>query len=222
MSADHADCPVCRPRTRTPGPIPGTADVPGPAAPADLPSVADVTALPTVMCAAEDDDRELGCSLPAGHAGPHLDYTAVLTGDNPAGQPDVFLTPDQYEEHRANDPGDPDLPPPGSTWDGATTAPGILEALPSTLTDGLTVWGPYGGAQIRLESTLLADDAGELLLDDAGGVQLAPIPPIGCLYLAFNDNAPRSTEDGQPYRLGLIEARALRDLLNTATARGAL
>lgn len=116
----------------------------------------------------------------------------------------------------------PDREPPTSTWDGALPGSPMLEGLPPTLTDGLTVWGSYGGAQIRLETPLLADDHGNLAYDENGAPQVAG-PPIGCLYVAFRPDAVRSdNEDLAPYRLDLTEARALRDLLNIATARGVL
>lgn len=94
--------------------------------------------------------------------------------------------------------------------------PGPYAALPDTLTHGLTVWGDYGGAQLRIESDLCTCDQPDLHLapdDSAAGV----------LYIHHRDDAPRSTEeDGAPWRLTGDEARALRDLLNIATARGVL
>lgn len=94
-------------------------------------------------------------------------------------------------------------------------------ALPATLTEGMTVWGAWGGAQIRLEQRL-ADGELEQILTGAGDD--TPVIPIieAVLMLAVRDDCPRSTEDGNPYRLTADEARALRDLLNIATARGAL
>lgn len=94
-----------------------------------------------------------------------------------------------------------------------------LAPLPAELTDGLTTWGTFGGAQIRVESPFLRDPDGNPIETDHGP---AVGPPIGCLYIAFRTGAYQSDEDGNPYRLDLVDARALRDLLNIATARGVL
>lgn len=59
---------------------------------------------------------------------------------------------------------------------------------------GLTAWGPNASYQVR---------------DD-------------CLAFHVMENAKRSSEQGQPVLMTLDEARRLRDLLNVATARGAL
>lgn len=96
---------------------------------------------------------------------------------------------------------------------------GHLEPLPDSLTAGLTMWNEHFGAQIRVETEILIDDTGQPVFTDG-------LPVLGgragALYLAFKPDAPRSTEDGEPYRLDRDAARALRDLLNIATARGAL
>jgi hypothetical protein len=61
--------------------------------------------------------------------------------------------------------------------------------------ESLTIWGPNISVQVR-----------------------------GLATVAFYhlDNAPRSTEDGQPYLLTTLDAVLLRDLLNAATDRGFL
>lgn len=111
-----------------------------------------------------------------------------------------------------------------------------LGDLPATLTSGLTVWGDYGGAQIRLEPRLALDDHGNVATDDNGHPLVIDGPPVGALYLALGatsyaghegatDPAPDGTggDPGLPvYRLDRNAARALRDLLNIATARGTL
>lgn len=58
----------------------------------------------------------------------------------------------------------------------------------------LTVWGSAMSAQMR----------------------------VGQLALHHYDDAPRSTEDGQPYLLPVKDAVLLRDLLIAATERGDL
>lgn len=42
------------------------------------------------------------------------------------------------------------------------------------------------------------------------------------LALYHRDDAPRSSEDGQPYQMPVFDAILLRDLLNAATERGEL
>ena len=44
----------------------------------------------------------------------------------------------------------------------------------------------------------------------------------GQFMLHHYDDAPRSTEDGQPYALTVLDAVLLRDVLNAATERGFL
>jgi hypothetical protein len=61
--------------------------------------------------------------------------------------------------------------------------------------ESLTVWGQTCSAQMR--------DLAEFVLH-------------------HYDNAPRSTEDGQPYILPTLDAVLLRDVLNAATDRGFL
>ena len=87
--------------------------------------------------------------------------------------------------------------------------------LPPSLTDGLTIWGEWGGAQMRVEAGLCTCEQPE-------SPHVDPALEAGALYLAFSDACYQSTEDGHPYRLTADEARALRDLLNIATARGVL
>lgn len=132
------------------------------------------------MCSAEysDDDHDLGCELPAGHDGPHLD-DGVAFEDKPPRYP----------------------------------------SLPLDLTEGLTIWGGWGGAQMRIEHDLCPHDPCPTGTD---GHHTHDHLAHGALYLAHRDDAPRSPEDGQPWQLTAAEARALRDLLNVATARGVL
>lgn len=92
--------------------------------------------------------------------------------------------------------------------------------LEPELVEGLTMWGLFGGAQIRTESHGLLDDDGLDVDDDDGHPVLTEA--VTCLYIHHRDGAPRSSEDLQPWRLDLVETRQLRDLLNLATARGLL
>lgn len=141
-------------------------------------------------CTAEDDDRELGCALDEGHPPPHADSDGT-----------EFVTADQH-------PAPPD------------ELVQQFGELPLELTAGLTTWGVFAAAQLRLETTLAAADDGTYLVDEAGG--LVPGPVLTALYLSLKDETPRSTEDGTPFRLPADDARRLRDLLNIATARGIL
>jgi hypothetical protein len=103
-----------------------------------------------------------------------------------------------------------------------------LRPLPPELVDGLTTWGDFGGAQMRVENPLLypdgvdpvADPDAEPLRTDAGSIALGP--PVGVLYLHIKPSHPQSPEDGHPWRFDTDDARRLRDLLNLATARGIL
>jgi hypothetical protein len=72
------------------------------------------------------------------------------------------------------------------------------EPMNELLHDTLTIWGETISAQIR---------------DYQDGTQLA---------LHVRDDAPRSSEDGQPYQLPTADVVLLRDVLNAATERGFL
>lgn len=98
---------------------------------------------------------------------------------------------------------------------------GAPTPLGPLLVEGLTIWGTWGGAQIRTEAeflTPLPDPwiEGESALPETG-------PPVAILMIGFRDDAPRNDrETGAPYRLTADDARQLRDLLNIATARSLL
>lgn len=103
--------------------------------------------------------------------------------------------------------------------------PPRFPSLPLDLTEGLTVWGDWGGAQMRIEHELCSTAGCQFAPTSDDGEPVPHTHPelaAGALYLAHRDDAPRSPEDGAPYRLTDREARALRDLLNIATARGFL
>lgn len=140
-------------------------------------------------CTAENPNRELGCNLADSHPLPHRDADGT-----------DFTTP-----------GD------------AVTDPAVVAApypeLPADLTLGLTTYGEWLSAQLRLETTLATDDNGDLMYDNG---ELVLGPTVSSLYLAIKLEAPRSDEDGLPWRFGADDARRLRDLLNIATARGVL
>lgn len=112
-------------------------------------------------------------------------------------------------------PGDdcPNLTPAAAPDDEPATPK--YPGLPASLYDGLTIWGDYGGAQMRVE-------AGLCTCDNPDSPHVDPALEEGALYIAFRPDAYQSTEEGRPYRLTGDEARALRDLLNIATARGVL
>lgn len=92
--------------------------------------------------------------------------------------------------------------------------------LPAELVEGLTIYHDWGGAQIRIQATP-ADDTLDLGTALAAGRRVELVE-YAVLAIAHRDDAPRSPEDGNPWILDTEAARALRDLLNIATARGFL
>lgn len=84
--------------------------------------------------------------------------------------------------------------------------------LDPELTDGLTCWGDGWGAQMR-DHAVTEDD------NSLVGFRVVGSEPTLVLSL---HGVPQSSEVGEPYVLNVDAARQLRDLLNIATARGAL
>jgi hypothetical protein len=209
-----------------------------------------VLSLPCTTCGAQPGE---GCRTRSGaNTGPHsarrADAEEHLQRTAAARTPDTE-TPPQPRAVADTDPGathDLDHAPrngepvPGcpacDAQAAAAAAPlPYLIPLPDTLTAGLTVWGDYGGAQIRLEPAIALDDNGQMVFNDDGTpVIVEGIDPRGALYLATKPDALAGHEGGgvdddgnevpptPVWRLDRDAARALRDLLNIATARGTL